>query len=129
MAPLLSTEYQIEVLEVYKSHPGASFIGAMVPVLQAGGEAVVGDMRVRTSATPHLLASGEEVLVFLNFEEKRQRFWTVRPDTFLIENGRIEVDPRQSLPYAAELDGALSSDSQGALWRAVREASADAGVN
>jgi hypothetical protein len=128
-APLLSTEYQIEAMEIYKSHRAASFIGARIPVVQVGGEAVVGDVRVRTEAMPHLLAPGGEVLLFLTFDEKRQSFSTTRSDTFSLRDGRIEVDHRYSPPFGEELDGTLSSDSQGNLWRAVREASTDSVVN
>ena len=124
-SPSLSTEYQIEVLEIYRSHPNASFIGAIVPVVQTGGEAIVGDTRVRTSASPHLLAKGGEMLLFLRFDERRQWFRISRDDTFSIQGGRIVSDPKWEFSYQQELDGVPTSDAQGVLWRAATAATSE----
>lgn len=120
----ISTEFQVQILEVYKAHDGADSIGIVVPVRQSGGEAVVGDVVMRTGSGPHVLANGGEFLVFLKFVQSQHQFWTVTSDTFPIVDGRIKVDLVHAQPFAFELDGVLSSDSEDALWRAVRAAQA-----
>jgi hypothetical protein len=119
---LVSTEFRIQTLEVYKAHEDADAIGTVVRVMQTGGEAIVGDVIMKTTSGPHLLVSGGEFLVFLKYDAGQHRFWTVTGDTFPIVDGRIKVDRAHEQPYAAALDGVLSSDSQGALWVAVRSA-------
>lgn len=74
--PIIQTELEVTVLEVFKSHPQGVGAGASMPILHPGGTLMRADgeeMHETNGFAPP--ANGTEWFLFLRWDEGEQRFW------------------------------------------------------
>ena len=110
--PIIQTELEVAVLEVFKSHPHAVGPGASMPILHPGGTLTRTD-GAETHETNGFAppANGTEWFLFLAWDDGEQRFWINH-----LEDGALQVVGDELVP----VEGA----SLTTWWRAQRGAEA-----
>ena len=95
--PIIQTELEMTVLEVFKSHPHAVGAGASLPISHPGGTLMRADgeeMHETNGFAPP--TNGTEWFLFLRWDEREQRFWIN-----YLEDGALQVVGGDLVPVEA----------------------------
>ncbi|HKY21986.1 MAG TPA: hypothetical protein VJM31_12280 [Vicinamibacterales bacterium] len=125
LPPVILTERTADVLEILKSSSRQIAPGALVNLLQHGGEITWHERQVRTHAEVPALSAGVTYLVFLNYNEASGGMMVSPFDVFRVDRGIIEAGSASSTKYASSLVGLPPQDAFAAVRRALREHSSD----
>lgn len=120
---IVSTTFQLRILEVIKGHHAAGLAGGEMTVVHPGGRVDMGDHVLMTqTCLPQVLSQGEELFGFFSYSPAREQWFIGSGTALAIRDGVVFlVGSPESSPAAAALTGLSSREVSDRLQTAFAD--------